>query len=72
MASQDFGVFYIEIRPTGVSDRYEFIYEIDASEEEFGKWRLDYMNKRICIEPKTYDAAVNTLRDILNMQKGRR
>lgn len=72
MSQKEFNVFYLELRPTSIPGRYEFVYQIDSDEGTFGRWKLDYMNKKVCVEPKTYDSAVNSLRDILNMHKPRR
>jgi hypothetical protein len=72
MSQRDFGVFYVELQPTSQDNKYEFIFEIEGEEEDFNKWALDYMNRKVCIEPKTYDASLNVLRDNLNLQKSRR
>lgn len=71
MSQTDFGIFYLELQPTSQENKYEFIFEVEGEETIFNQWILDYMNRKVCIEPKTYDASLNVLRDNLSLQKSR-
>lgn len=71
MSQKQFEVFYMELQATPQSYKFEFIFEVAAVEEDFNKWLLDYMNRQTCIEPRGYDASMNSLRDALSVQKNK-
>jgi hypothetical protein len=69
MSQTIFKVEYIEPSPTKDPSRFEFVFEVEAGEAIFTQWSRDYMHRRTSVEPKTYDASLNVLRDTLNHQK---
>lgn len=79
MSQREFGVFYIELELSSNTskkgykeDRFNIILELSSSEEQFNDWKSRYMNRASLIEPITYDASINLLRDSLRMQKNKR
>jgi len=71
LAQDVFDLYYLELQATDNINKFEFIFEIDAGEAEFNEWMLQYINRKVKVEPKAYDSALNQLRDALRIQKGR-
>ena len=72
MSQVCFPAEYVELEPTSQENKFQFVFDVMASDEEFQKWVLDYMNKKTAVEPKTYDSSLNVLRDNLSHQKSDR
>lgn len=72
MSQNEFESKFKELQPVYNSDKFEFVFELAATEEEFQTWVNEYINKRVCVEPKTYHQAVNVLRDNLNNYRFRK
>lgn len=70
MAQTIHTVRYSGLEP--VHDRhniFKFVFELDVSDAELRELRLDYSNRKVMVEPKTYDAQLDSLRDNLNIAK---
>ena len=72
MAQKEFKSTFKELQITPESPKVEFILELEATPEILQNWIVEYINRRICVEPKTYHQCVNTLRDNMNNYKYRK
>lgn len=72
MSQNEFPSIFKELQPVYKTDKFEFVFELTTTEEVFQVWINEYINKRVCVEPKTYHQAVNVLRDNLNNYRFRK
>ena len=69
LAYSGLDVSFVQLELTDKHNKFKFVLEVMAEKDELDKWINDYTNERVLIEPKTYDAKLNILRDNLALQK---
>jgi hypothetical protein len=48
---------------------FKFVFEVDATQDQFVELLGQYMNQEALVEPKSYDQKMNNLRDNLRKAK---
>jgi hypothetical protein len=69
LAQTEFPTEYAGLQPTVRQDRVEFIIEVMTEENIFQEWMYRYINQKVCVEPKTFHQALNSIKDNLGLNR---
>lgn len=69
LADTDMVTEFVGLETSERQNKFKFVITVEADETVFNQWTLDYINGKIRVNPKQYDAEMNMLRDRLSLAK---
>lgn len=69
LADENMVTEFVGLEPSERQNKFKFVINVDVDETVFNQWTLDYINGKVRVNPKQYDAEINMLRDRLSLAK---
>lgn len=69
LADEKMDTEFVGLEPSERQNKFKFVISVSVDETVFNQWSLDYINGKIKVNPKKYDADMNMLRDRLSLAK---
>ena len=67
---QNLTVTFVTLKPTAVKDRFYFCFNIEEGDQAAKKFKDDFINRRVLVEPRALLDQMNMLRDNTTNAKG--